>query len=124
MLNIVTQLWIISQHLTNNLENLLIFLIKIYHVKYILRNLNEVYLNKASGSVENYELVESNTKFDRYKVLNTIKDSIVETSYVNYIQELNRKIYLLELELNRSKHTINDIEEIIDLWMNVKNIVL
>jgi hypothetical protein len=103
---------------------LLIFLIKIYHVKYILRNLNEVYLNKASGSVENYELVESNTKFDRYKVLNTIKDSIVETSYVNYIQELNRKIYLLELELNRSKHTINDIEEIIDLWMNVKNIVL
>ena len=79
--------------------------------------LNEAYLNKASGSVENYELVESNTKLDRYKVLNTIKDSIVETSYVNYIQELNRKIYLLELELNRSKHTINDIEEIIDLYL-------
>jgi len=91
---------------------------KVHTKKY---NLNEVYLNKASGSVENYELVESNTKLNRYKVLNTLKDSIVETSYVNYIQELNRKIYLLELELNRSKHTLNDIEEIIDFYITDSN---
>lgn len=86
-----------------------------------IKKFNEVYLNKASGSVENYELIESNTKLDRYKVLNTLKNSIVETSYVNYIQELNRKIYLLELELKRSKHTLNDIEEIIDFYITDYN---